>query len=318
MALTAKQIVALLELPRIGKKTVLEIGSQVDGFMDDGALYSEIMRLYNDRVCSLPRCFTEHEFAGALLQAEKTLKQSQQLGIGWVSLYDPNYPAVLNNVKSKDSTRKESPLLLYYRGRLQLMLTPSIAIIGSRQAAPQAEKAAEFLARNFAQRGLSIVSGLAIGCDTAAHKGALNVGLGQTIAVLGNGLDRVQPASNTTLAAQILDQGGLLISEYAIGQNAVGYTLVARDMIQAGISNAVVVVQSKSNGGTMHAAIAAANAGKKLYTVKYSDSALNQSDYTDGNRLLVDKYGATCISATRDKVQMSNYLNSLAQDIIAA
>lgn len=316
MALTAKQIVALLELPRIGKKKVLELGSLITGIVDDDVLYSNIMSLYDTKVCRLQHCFTATEFHQALEQAETKLEQSRELGIGWVSLYDQNYPAVLNDVKSKDGKKTESPLLLFYKGNLDLLSTPSLAVIGSRQASPQAEKAAEFLAQNFARRGITIVSGLALGCDTAAHKGALKGGKGRTIAVLGNGLDKVQPASNTELAAQILDQEGLLISEYVIEQSATNYTLIARDLLQAGISQAVIVVQSKSDGGSMHGAIAASNAGKKLYAVQYSDAMFNQSECNSGNRMLVDQYGADFLAAVKDKTQMSAYLDTIAQDII--
>lgn len=316
MALTDKQIIALQELPRIGKKKVLDLGSKITGFISDEELCDYFLGLQSAKSSRSTARLTEQDFKQALKQAEIKLDKTQQAGISWISCYDASYPAVLNDVMSEDGKRSESPVMLYYKGDLQLLSSASIAIIGSRNASPQAEKAATFLAKNFAARGLPIVSGLALGCDTAAHLGALAAESGKTIAVLGNGLDSVYPSENSDLAAQILAQGGLLISEYALGQKAANYTLVARDLIQAGISKAVIVAQSKIDGGSMHAAIAAANSGKHLYAVKYSDLEFDSSDCNRGNHELVQKYGAAYITATKDKIQMSSYLDAIAKEIL--
>ena len=256
MALTDKQIIAFLELPRIGKKTVEELGYLSTEFIDDRDLYDFFTwaKLKRKRTLDL-----------ALQEAERKLEQTQKAGINWVTLYDPNYPAVLRDVRSEDGKRSAVPIMIYYKGNLQLLSSPSIAVIGSREAVSQSEKAANFLAYSFASRGLNIVSGLALGCDTAAHQGALDAGTGKTIAVLGNGLDTIYPQQNTDLATEILEQGGLLLSEYEIGTNAANYTFVERDLIQAGISKAVIVAQTKIDGGSMHAAIAASYAGKRVY-----------------------------------------------------
>lgn len=181
---------------------------------------------------------------------------------------------------------------------------------------PQSEKAASFLAYSFASRGLNIVSGLALGCDTAAHQGALKTGTGKTIAVLGNGLDTIYPPQNTDLAAEILEQGGLLLSEFEIGTNAANYTFVERDLIQAGISKAVIVAQTKIDGGSMHAAIAASYTGKRVYSVKYTDPQLDHSDYCNGNHELVQNYGASYIIAVKGKAQMNNYLDAITKEIL--
>lgn len=261
-------------------------------------------------------CLTEQDLNQAFTQAEIKLEQTLQAGISWVSYYDPRYPSVLKEVKSLDGKRLESPVLLYYKGNLQLLLYPSVAIIGSRQAQPHAQKAAEFLSYSFAVRGLNIISGLALGCDSYAHKGAIKAGTGKTIAVLGNGLDRIYPAQNKDLAMQIIEAGGLLISEYEHGQSAANYTLVARDLLQAGISKAVIVVQSKRDGGSMHAAISAANAGKPLYVVKYSDPNFDRSEYNEGNHILVQEHNAIYLTAIQNKTKMSQYLDTIANSVI--
>ena len=228
MALTDKQIIAFLELPRIGRKTVEELGYLSTDFVDDHELYDFFRWANIKRKRSIPP-FTSKDLALALQEAEKKLEQTQKAGINWVSIFDPNYPAVLRYVRSEDGKRSAIPVLIYYKGNLQLLSYPSIAIIGSRESLPQSEKAASFLAYSFASRGLNIVSGLALGCDTAAHQGALKTGTGKTIAVLGNGLDTIYPPQNTDLAAEILEQGGLLLSEYEMGTNAANYTFFERD-----------------------------------------------------------------------------------------
>ena len=317
MALTAKQILAFLEIPSIGKRTVEALGALSTEFIDDCNLYDFFswakLRLKRKRSIQL---FTSKDLALALQEAEKKLEQTQKAGINWVTIYDPNYPAVLRDVRSEDGKRSAIPVLIYYKGNLQLLSYPSIAIIGSREALPQSEKAASFLAYSFASRGLNIVSGLALGCDTAAHQGALKTGTGKTIAVLGNGLDTIYPPQNTDLAAEILEQGGLLLSEYEMGTNAANYTFVERDLIQAGISKAVIVAQTKIDGGSMHAAIAASYAGKRVYAVKYTDPQLDHSDYNNGNHELVQNYGASYIMAIKDKEQMNNYLDTITNEIL--
>ena len=315
MALTDKQIIAFLELPRIGKRTVEELGALSNEFIDDSELFDFFRWSKIERKRFIPP-FTSKDLTLALQEAERKLEQTQKAGINWVALYDPNYPDALKNVKKEDGKRSAVPVLIYYKGNLQLLSSPSIAIIGSREALPQSEKAANFLAYSFATRGLNIVSGLALGCDTAAHIGALKAGTGKTIAVLGNGLDTIYPPQNTDLAAEILKQGGLLLSEYEIGKNAADYTFVERDLIQAGISKAVIVTQTKKDGGSMHAAIAACCAGKPVYSVKYTDPILDHSDYNEGNHELVQEYRASYIKAVKDKEQMNNYLDSITNDIL--
>ena len=143
MALTNKQIIAFLELPRIGRKTVEELGYLSTEFVDDHELYDFFRWANIKRKRSIPP-FTSKDLALALQKAEKKLQQTQKAGINWVSIFDPNYPAVLRYVRSEDGKRSAIPVLIYYKGNLQLLSYPSIAIIGSREALPQSEKAANF------------------------------------------------------------------------------------------------------------------------------------------------------------------------------
>ncbi|MGN1281168.1 MAG: DNA-processing protein DprA [Succinivibrio sp.] len=120
---------------------------------------------------------------------------------------------------------------------------------------------------SLAQKGFSVVRGLALGCDTRAHIGALSV-QGHTTAVLGHGLDMVFPQDNKNLAEEIVASNGLLISTYHIGEKPTYYTFASRDKIQAGLSEYVVMVQSSSNGGSLNAARATLEEGRILVVPK--------------------------------------------------
>src|SRR5207249_1674269 len=112
----------------------------------------------------------------------------------------------------------EAPALLYYKGRPELLNRPSIAIVGSRNGSPAGIRTAEEFAEALAGAGLTVVSGLALGIDAAAHRGGLRAGPrgGSTIAVIGTGIDRIYPAANGPLARQIAADGGML-SEFPLG-----------------------------------------------------------------------------------------------------
>ena len=140
---------------------------------------------------------------------------------------------------------------------------------------------------------------MAEGCDTIAHRGALNAG-GKTIAFLGHGLDSVYPPSNKDLAEEILLNGGLLLSEYDVGTPVTKYNLVARDRLQSGLALATLVIQTSVNGGTMHAARVCLNSGKPLFVVKYSDKETDSAEQTQGNHELAKEAGAAYIKGTDD------------------
>ncbi len=298
MALTAVQLMALQRLLRIGKKTARTIGTKISGFISDAELCAYLPQV---------RKVSAEQVKVALAEANLVLSKSAEVGIGWVGCFDDDYPASLREVKSEDGTKDESPVVLFYKGNLALLNQPSVALIGAREAVAPALKASELLARELVGRGVNVVSGLALGCDGAAHRGALSgadqtnaiTATAATTAVLAHGLDSVYPPEHQELAEQIVAQGGVLISEYELGAtiDERGYSFVARDLIQAGISQAVIVAQAHHQGGSMHAARAAANAHKPLYVVQYSDDTINRSPAFSGSRKLVQDFGAQYLSA---------------------
>src|SRR5690349_13568114 len=141
----------------------------------------------------------------------RALDWAAQPGRCVLTLADEDYPRLLLEIA-------DPPPLLYAQGRVELLQRPGLAIVGSRNASAQGERNAEEFAKALSSAGLTVISGLALGIDAAAHRGGL-AGTGSTIAVLGTGIDLVYPQRNTGLAAEIA-QRGLLLSEFALGTPA--------------------------------------------------------------------------------------------------
>jgi len=175
-----------------------------------------------------------------------------------LTLSDERYPDRLRELS-------DPPKSLYVRGDVELLARERlVAVVGTREPTVFGISAAEELTGALADGGWGIVSGLARGIDTIAHRTALEHGA-PTIAVMGGGLDRVYPAENKGLAAQIVEEDGALISERPFGEQARPQYLVARDRLQSGLSVAVIVAQSGLRSGTMHTVRFAAAQGRPLF-----------------------------------------------------
>jgi len=171
---------------------------------------------------------------------------------------DARYPKAL--LESPDP-----PLLLYARGRVELLQAPAIAIVGSRNPTPQGLENARAFAAHLSGAGWTIVSGLALGVDGAAHEGALAAG-GTTIAVVGTGLDLDYPARHRALAQKIAS-GGLLVSEFSIGTPALAANFPVRNRIIAGLARGTLVVEAAVQSGSLITARLAAEAGREVFAI---------------------------------------------------
>lgn len=180
-------------------------------------------------------------------------------GLQVITWDDAIYPVNLKQVQN-------APPLLFMRGELQERDAQAVAIVGTRQPTSQADRLAEMLARELAARGLTIVSGLAVGIDTAAHRGALQAKNGRTLAVLGSGLRAIHPHQNISLAEEIV-QHGALFSELAPDTRVRGANLMARDRIVSGLSLAVIVVEAKEKSGSLDTANRALRQRRLLFAV---------------------------------------------------
>ena len=299
MALSKEQILTLTCLKEVGIKGVgpqkiFAIGAAIDDRELEIKSYEDLAKLMSSMKEKAINKVTLSNLNDAYQVARKIIDASCQANIGYVGYYDSEFPDVLRKTVNEEG-KLDPPLLLWYRGDFSITQLPGFAVIGTREATPEGEAGGTYLAGQFAKRGFNIVSGLAIGCDTCGHKGALKIG-GKTTAILANGLDHnsIYPPENQDLAEEIVENGGLLISEYRIGTPVNRYSLVARDRLQSGLSMATLVVQTGEHGGTMHAATATLQAGKPLYTIFFKDEETRQHEKSLGNAILV-KQGAKYI-----------------------
>lgn len=241
-------------------------------------------------------------------KATEIIENSFEAGINIVSFYDSQFPMQLKKI-TDEKGKSANPILLYYKGNFNAIPDYGIAIIGTREPTPEGITAGEFFAEKFAREGFNIISGLALGCDTSAHKGALK-GNGFTTAFLAHGLDIVYPNENEKLAQSIIEKGGLLISEYPIGTQPIANYFIARDRLQSGMANATIVIQTGVTGGTMHAVTSTIEAKKPLYAVTYKGD-VNTAEKVQGNVKLISEQKASPLSSSNMAVILDEIRNGL-------
>ena len=298
MALTKEYLLAIKSFEGIGTVKLLKIGNYVEDKNIAISSPSDLVPILDDLKIKVKKeKVTTEMLQKALGVARRTIEYNLQAGIGITTYYDEDYPSILRDTINEDG-KLAPPMVLYYKGDLSITRMPGLAVIGTREITDFGKKAGLYLTQEFAKRGFCIVSGLAIGCDTVGHRGALDVG-GKTIAFLAHGLDTVYPPENEVLAQQIVDNGGLLLSEYPVGMGVNRYNLVARDRLQASMSLATLVIQTGVQGGTMHAANTTLQYPKPLYAIKFKNNEENEHEKSLGNALLVEK-GAKYISGGDD------------------
>jgi DNA processing protein len=210
-----------------------------------------------------------------------------------ITLADQDYPRQLLHLT-------DPPTLLYLQGRRDLLNRPALAIVGSRSASRQGEANAEAFAAHLAGCGLTIVSGLARGIDSAAHRGALGAEMGAeaaTIAVLGTGADIVYPTSNRALSGRIAQQG-LLVSEYPLGTPAIPHNFPRRNRLIAAAALGVLVVEAALPSGSLITARLAAELGREVMAIPGS---IHSPLARGCHRLIRD--GARLVESARDVLQ---------------
>lgn len=309
--ITSEHIITLQNIRGMGPVKIGQICEKINGSsvssLDLETLFDivEEMAKSGELSRTVPPEFDD--FKKAEEAARRILSTNERLGIGTVSRYDSAFPRNLLCTVSEEG-KPAVPVLLYYRGDLSVTERPALAVIGTREPTPDGERAGRYYAEAFASVGVNIVSGLALGCDTAGHRGALAAG-GVTTAFLAHGLDTVYPSENAGLADEIVEKGGLLMSEYPVGTRVNRYNLVARDRLQAGLSDATLVVQTGVRGGTMHAVRATKAAGKPLFVADYRTS---QGEKEAGNRMLKAE-GATGLRASAEDIRADRdrYVNMI-------
>jgi len=222
-------------------------------------------------------------------KAEAEIASVRKLGGEILLLDDGVYPSSLREIY-------DPPIVLYVKGAWSECLDqPCIGVVGSRKCSTYGQNSALMLARDLAQRGLTVVSGFARGIDAAAHRGALEAA-GRTIAVLGTGIDEVYPRDHRKLADEILASGGALVSQFPLGTPPVSENFPFRNRIISGLSLGIVVVEAAENSGSLITARLAMEQNREVFAVPGNITSRNSF----GTNYLIKGAGAKLVQQWQD------------------
>jgi len=283
-----KTLLTLLNLPRVGVVTVRNIAVNLKVHDWD------ITTLIEKRI--IPD-ITDEQHNIAHKKVDQILEACCIHGISVISLVDAGYPPLLKKIK-------DAPPILYFKGSLSSLQSKCAAVVGTRKASDAGIKIAEKIAQTLTEYGFTVVSGLALGIDTAAHKGAIKSS-GITIAILAHGLHTVAPSSNKELALEISESGGALISEHPPGFPARPPEFVRRNRIQSGMSQFSVIVETGEVGGTIHQAKFTKDQGKEVYVIiPPRDNQIYTQFNSSGGLMIAEKMGGIKVSSTQELIRL--------------
>lgn len=204
-------------------------------------------------------CFASHlkPLESAFKAADKEIKAVEKSSVYFISIFSPLYPPLLKEIY-------DPPFILFYRGLLPSSYEKTVGVVGTRYPSGAALTAAFDMGFGFGVNGVRVVSGLALGIDRHAHIGNMAAEM-PAIAVLGNGIDEIYPYANRKLAYKMLEDGGVIFSEYGPGVKPAKFTFPQRNRIISGIASAVVVVQAPKRSGALITADFAVEQGRDVY-----------------------------------------------------
>ena len=250
-------------------------------------IYQSSKTIYNTGTKELLECLRDGAFrvnfelkkdlAGrSLFLSERNLKECRYFDAKPLFSFQKEYPGHLLKIH-------EAPYLLWCKGNMKLLKNPGIAVVGTRRCSPYGRWAATEIGKRLANCGATVVSGMAAGIDGAAHKGALSAD-GDTIAVLGTGLDVCFPTSNEAIY-KMIQQFGLLVSEYPFGEGGKPMNFPKRNRIISGLSSKMIVVEGSLKSGSMISAGLALEQGREVLAVPGN---INQPNSIGVNKLIAD------------------------------
>jgi DNA processing protein len=284
----AEYILTLLSISGIGIGTARLIDENIKesiNTFDDFLLNLKEKKPMLPQACILEKYILEKSFEFNL----KLVDETEKLGIKIITRDSPFFPKTLSNIPN-------SPVVLYAKGNLNLFKeTNNVAVVGTRNPSEYGKRWGARLTQRLVENFFIIVSGLAVGCDTIAHESCLRHG-GKTVAILANGLDRCYPKENQKLSEKILENGGLLLSEYKIREKTQRAFFVARDRLQSGFSKAVCVIETGVEGGTRHTVKFAEEQNKLIACLEYPKNKKSITNSAGNDYLIKDK-GAIPISS---------------------
>lgn len=274
----------LLQIPGIGNETARKLLAAFG--LPSQIFQTEFAALQTQVPARIARLILQEPDDALKAQIELTQQWLQQTGNHVFTLADACFPSNLLTIP-------DPPLMLYLKGRIELLAVPGVAVVGSRNATAQGVQNAEKFSEHLSHAGLTVCSGLAAGIDAAAHQGALR-GQGSTIAVIGTGADIVYPARNRALAHQIAEQG-CIVSEYALATPAIASNFPRRNRIISGLSQAVLVIEAAAQSGSLITARMAAEQGRDVFAIPGSI----HSPLAKGCHQLI-KQGAKLVETAQD------------------
>lgn len=215
------------------------------------------------------------------------LEKLHKLDAKWITYWSKEYPQNLKNIFAP-------PIILYYKGEIKNSDSNSVAVVGTRMASRYGKSIAEKFTKDLAKNNITIVSGLARGIDSVAHKSSLDAG-GRTLAIIGSGLDVIYPAENKNLFLEICNNGAV-ISEYILGTKPDAQNFPKRNRIISGISLGTLVIETKVSGGALQTAAFALDQNKEVFAVP-GNLGIPQSE---GTNLLIQKGEAKLVRNAED------------------
>ncbi|HJH29197.1 MAG TPA: DNA-protecting protein DprA [Methanosarcinaceae archaeon] len=292
------QVVSILALQKtsgIGAETIKKILSLPNCLEPDTPF--DLLEILNEAKAKFGRISVPDIQAAEIgwNAAHEILDISQQHDIRIISKDSSDYPKPLLKIQ-------DPPALLHVKGNIGALNKDCIAIVGTRNPTSFGTSQAKKCGKSFAKGGYVIVSGLAKGVDSAAHKGALESN-GLTVAVLAHGLDTIYPSVNKQLADNILENNGALISEYPWGTNSNRSFFVSRNRIQSGLSLGTLVVETKTNGGTMHTVRFCEKQDRALIVIKPPENLI-ENENTRGNTQLITEKRANVVLENDNDIDM--------------
>ncbi|MBR6569852.1 MAG: DNA-processing protein DprA [Clostridia bacterium] len=262
-----------------------------DKFLHQGGSFLKAFRAGESSIAAL----STHADGSVLHNALVTMRDLQ---CGIMHIDDPEYPDSLRNIP-------QPPALLYYRGNLECLMGKCVAVVGSRTVSPQGEVVTRDICRELSRSGVTIVSGLAMGADTAAHEGCIDGG-SPTVAVLACGMDVDYPMENAELKERIIRGGGLLLSEYPIGMHGSRYVFQMRNRIISGLSKALVMMESRVRSGSMITVQHALDQGRDVFAYP----GVPGSESAEGAHQLL-REGAIYFTSARDILEDLGWADDL-------
>jgi DNA processing protein len=267
--------------PRVTARLLEQFGS-VEAIFDAPRRDLALLRLTPEAIESIANREL-HE------RAEQEIEKVRRLGGDILVLDDGVYPALLRETY-------DPPVTLYVKGAwAECLEAPCVAIVGSRRCSTYGQNAALMLSRELAQRGVTIVSGLARGIDASAHRGALEAG-GRTVGVMGTGLDQVYPRDHKKLASDILEHKGALVTQFPLGTPPVSENFPYRNRVISGLSLGVVIIEAAENSGSLITARLAMEQNREVFAVPGNITSRNSF----GTNYLIKGAGAKLVQQWQD------------------